>query len=520
MAGTRLPAFANEPFADFTDSDVRSSFAEQVKHAAEAPFFEAPVVIGGERLATKGTIDSVDPSLGQSRVVCRSARSGRAEVDRAVEVALGPAQRAWAAASPRDRVEVLLRAADIMRRRRFELAGLEVIEAGKPWTQADADLCEAIDFCEYYAREALRLAEGQTLLQAEGERNTYGYQPRGIVAAIAPWNFPLAIPCGMVTAPLVCGNAVMFKPAEQTPGVACRLFEILEEAGVPSGVLAYLPGYGEEAGAALVTHPEVSVIAFTGSKDVGLSIVERAAHVAPGQRHVKRVVAEMGGKNAIIVDDDADLDLAVPAIIDSAFGYAGQKCSAASRLLADRRVFDELIDRLVDATKQVPVGNPQDPQTVVGPLIDEDAFKRLSAYQSIARDEGEVVLQRSDVPATGWFVGPTIVVCEDPGARVATDEIFGPFIACLRTEDFEHAMQIANSTDYALTGGVFSRNADNIRQASEHMRAGNVYVNRKITGALVGRQPFGGYGLSGIGSKAGGPDYLLQFCEPRVVTEN
>jgi RHH-type proline utilization regulon transcriptional repressor/proline dehydrogenase/delta 1-pyrroline-5-carboxylate dehydrogenase len=519
MAGTRLPAFANEPFADLNDADVHASYAEQVKSAAEAPAFEAPVVIGGQRLTTEGKIVSVDPS-DPSRVVCRSARAGRTEVDRAVEVAHATAQSAWATASPHDRADVLLQAADIMRRRRFELAGLEVIEAGKPWTQADADICEAIDFCEYYAREALRIAEGQPVLQAEGERNTYSYQPRGIVAAIAPWNFPLAIPCGMVTAPLVCGNAVMFKPAEQTPGVAYRLVEILEEAGLPNGVLAYLPSYGEEAGAALVEHSEVSVIAFTGSKEVGLSIVERAAHVAPGQRHVKRVVAEMGGKNAIIVDSDADVDLAVPAIIDSAFGYAGQKCSAASRLLADGSIFDDLIGRLVEAAKQVPVGSPQDPKTVVGPLIDEDAFKRVSAYQSIAHDEGRVVLQRNDVPATGWFVGPTIVVCEDPGVRVATEEIFGPFIACIRTDDFEHALRIANATDYALTGGVFSRNLDNIRQASQHMRAGNVYVNRKITGALVGRQPFGGYGLSGVGSKAGGPDYLLQFCEPRVVTEN
>ncbi len=516
MAGT-LPAFANEPFADFADADVRSAFAEQVASAAEAPAFQAPVVIGGMRIATDRWIDSVDPS-DPSRVVCRSARATSDDAVRAVEAA-AEAQSAWAATSPRERADVLLRAADIMRRRRFELAALEVIEAGKPWTQSDADICEAIDFCEYYAREALRIAEGRPLLQAAGESNTYGYQPRGVVAAIAPWNFPLAIPCGMVTAPLVCGNSVVLKPAEQTPGVGYRFLEILEEAGTPPGVIAFLPGFGEEAGAPLVEHPATAVIAFTGSKDVGLSIVEGAAVTRPGQRHVKRVVAEMGGKNAIVVDATADLDLAVEGIVESAFAYAGQKCSAASRLLADRKIFDELIGKLIDATLHVPVGNPQEPETVVGPLIDEDAFKRVSGYQSIAQDEGNVVLQRNDVPSTGWFVGPTIVVCEDPAARVATEEIFGPFIACLCADDFEHALQVANTTDYALTGGLFSRSADNIRQASQHMRAGNVYINRKITGALVGRQAFGGYGLSGVGSKAGGPDYLLQFCEPRVVTE-
>ncbi|MGH2760209.1 MAG: aldehyde dehydrogenase family protein, partial [Actinomycetota bacterium] len=294
---------------------------------------------------------------------------------------------------------------------------------------------------------------------------------------------------------------------------------ILLEAGAPSGVLAFLPGAGEEIGAYLVDHPAVSVIAFTGSKDVGLSIVERAAITRPGQRHVKRVIAEMGGKNAIVVDADADLDVAVPAIVDSAFGYAGQKCSAAARVIGVGPVFDELVGRLVGATEVVPVGSPSDMGTVVGPLIDEDAWKKVRRYQELARSEAEVVLQREDVPERGWFVGPTIAIT-GPDARIANEEIFGPLLACLRAEDFDHALEIANAPPYALTGGLFSRSPSRISVAARRLRAGNFYINRSTTGALVGRQPFGGFGLSGVGAKAGGPDYLLQFTDPRVVTEN
>jgi RHH-type proline utilization regulon transcriptional repressor/proline dehydrogenase/delta 1-pyrroline-5-carboxylate dehydrogenase len=337
---------------------------------------------------------------------------------------------------------------------------------------------------------------------------------------ISPWNFPLAIPCGQVTAALVCGNAVLFKPAEQTPGIGYRLVQILLEAGAPPGVIAYLPGLGEEVGARLVDHPSTSVIAFTGSKDVGLQIVERASVTQPGQRHVKRVIAEMGGKNAIVVDTDTDLDVAVPAIVDSAFGYAGQKCSAASRVIGIGPIFEPLVGRVVGAARLLPVGPAADMSTVVGPLIDEDAYKRVRRYQEIARDEGDVVLQRDDVPSTGWFAGPTVVVTQSPDARIATEEIFGPVLVCMRAESLDDALALANGPPYALTGGVFSRLPSTIARATADLRAGNVYVNRSTTGALVGRQPFGGYGLSGVGSKTGGPDYLLQFVDPRVITEN
>jgi RHH-type proline utilization regulon transcriptional repressor/proline dehydrogenase/delta 1-pyrroline-5-carboxylate dehydrogenase len=324
----------------------------------------------------------------------------------------------------------------------------------------------------------------------------------------------------MVTAALVTGNAVLFKPAEQTPGIALRLAEILLDSGLPPGVLAFLPGVGEEIGAHLVERPEVSVIAFTGSKDVGLSILEHASVTRPGQRHLKRVIAEMGSKNAIIVDSDADLDVAVPAIIDSAFGYAGQKCSAASRVVGVGDVFGPLVERLVGAARIVPVGPPAEMRTVVGPLIDEDAWKKVRRYQELAHEEGEVVLQREDVPGTGWFVGPTIAVTDATDSRIASEEIFGPVLVCMRAKDLGHALAMANEPAYALTGGFFSRSPSSIARATSEFRAGNLYINRSITGALVGRQPFGGFGLSGVGSKAGGPEYLQQFTDPRVVTEN
>jgi RHH-type proline utilization regulon transcriptional repressor/proline dehydrogenase/delta 1-pyrroline-5-carboxylate dehydrogenase len=510
--------FANEPHAELRRPAPRARLAAAVAAAPGRLGFEAPALVGGRLVTTRDTIVSVDPGAFAT-VVCRSARAGPADAEHAIEVA-GRAWPAWRATPWPRRAEVLFRAAAIMRRRRAELAALEVFEAGKPQPEADADVCEAIDFCEYYGREALRLAAGVPVREPPGETNAYRYQPRGIGAVIAPWNFPLAIPAGMVAAALVTGNCVVLKPAEQTPGVALRLAEVLLEAGVPPGALAFLPGVGEEVGRALVEHPATAFVAFTGSKAVGLSIVEQAAAVRPGQRHVKRVIAEMGGKNAIVVDADADLEQAVPAIVASAFAYAGQKCSAASRVVALSPTFDELVERLVGATAVVPVGHPRDLGVVVGPLIDEEAWERVRRYQALAAEEGEVVYRRAEVPGGGWYVGPLVVVTARPRARIATEEIFGPILTVLRADDFEEALALANDTDYALTAGLFSRSPARIRRAAGELRAGNVYINRGITGARVGRTPFGGHGLSGVGSKAGGPDYLLQFVEPRVVTEN
>jgi RHH-type transcriptional regulator, proline utilization regulon repressor / proline dehydrogenase / delta 1-pyrroline-5-carboxylate dehydrogenase len=510
--------FANEPRAELRRPAPRARLVTAVGGVGAGLPFDAPVLIGGRKVPTDGELVSVDPGCTET-VVCRSGRAGSVEADRALDVALS-AWPGWRDTGWGDRAAVLFRAAALLRERRPELGALEVLEAGKPIPEADADVCEAIDFCEYYGREALRLAAGPRVGQAPGEANSYRYEPRGVGIVISPWNFPLAIPTGMVTAALVTGNVVLLKPAEQTPGIAFRLAQILHEAGVPPGVLAFLPGAGEEVGAYLVSHPDVSFVAFTGSKAVGLEIVRETGVHREGQRHVKRVIAEMGGKNAVIVDGDADLDVAVPAITQSAFAYAGQKCSAASRVIALAPVFDELVDRLAGAAAIVPVGHPSELRTVVGPLIDEDAYRRVADYQDTARHEGKVVVQRNDVPAGGWYAGPTVVVAERADARVATEEIFGPVLTCLRADDFDHALTLANDTEYALTGGLFSRSPARIGHAARQFRAGNLYVNRGITGALVGRQPFGGFGLSGVGSKAGGPDYLLQFVEPRVLTEN
>ncbi len=469
-------------------------------------------------MTTSGEIVSVDP--GEHRtVVCRAGRAGTAEADRAIEAA-AEAFEGWRRTPWRSRAGVLFRAAAIMRRRRFELAALEVFEAGKPWAEADGDVCEAIDFAEYYGRKALELARGGEVRSVPGEDNAYLYEPKGIGVVISPWNFPLAIPTGMVTAALVCGNPVLFKPAEQTPGIAGALAVILEEAGVPPGVLAFLPGVGEEIGPYLVEHPEVAFVSFTGSREVGLGIVEAAGVTRPGQRHVKRVVAEMGGKNAMVIDTDADLDVAVPAIVSGAFAYAGQKCSAASRVICVGDTLDALADRLVGAARLAPVGHAKEMGTLVGPLIDDDAFERLGRYRKLAAEEGEVLLASDDVPDGGWYVGPTVMTTDDPGSRCATEEIFGPLVTLMRADDVEHAIALANASPYALTGGIFSRSPARIRKAALEMRCGNFYVNRSITGSIVSRQPFGGRGLSGVGSKAGGPDYLVQFCEPKVVTEN
>jgi RHH-type proline utilization regulon transcriptional repressor/proline dehydrogenase/delta 1-pyrroline-5-carboxylate dehydrogenase len=508
-----------EPVAEWRRTTIRAAMAVAVEEVGERGLGRAvPAMIGGSRVTTEGEIVSVDPAC-PSTVVARSARCGPDEA----EAALDAARRAWPAwrrATAEQRAAVLFGAAEWMRSRRAQLAALEVFEAGKPWRDADADVCEAIDFCEYYGREALRLDAGGPVQSPPGERNELRYQPRGIGVVISPWNFPLAIPTGMVAAALVTGNAVLFKPAEQTPAVAAALVDALTAGGLPAGVLGFLPGMGEEVGAYLVEHPDVSFVAFTGSKPVGLGILATAAVVRPGQRHIKRVVAELGGKNPLIVDADADLDQAVPIAVASAFGYGGQKCSACSRLIVVDEVHDQLVERLVGAAQRLRVGHPRDMAVDVGPLIDADAHARVRSYVTLASEEGEVVLGGGDAPAEGWFVAPTIVTEVKQGSRLATDEIFGPVLSVFRAGSFDEALALANDTEYALTAGVVSRSPAHIRLATGELRAGNVYVNRSITGAVVGRQPFGGYGMSGVGSKAGGPDYLLQFVEPRSISEN
>jgi RHH-type transcriptional regulator, proline utilization regulon repressor / proline dehydrogenase / delta 1-pyrroline-5-carboxylate dehydrogenase len=512
--------YVPEPVSEWRQAPARAEFTVALERAERSLGAVVPGLVAGQRVFGTTTMASVDPA-DPARVVATAAACTADDADAAVAAAVR-ARPGWQRRPVAERAAVLFRAAEWLRRRRHEVAALECFEAGKPWDQADADVCEAIDFCEYYGREALRLESlaAELVQSPPGEANRLTYQGKGVTAVIAPWNFPLAIPAGMTVAALVAGNPVILKPAEQSPLVAWQVVEALVAAGAPPGVIQFLPGDGEVVGARLVEHPEVAVIAFTGSKAVGLAINQRAAAPADGQSLVKRVIAEMGGKNALLIDADADPDQAVPGAVLSAFGYAGQKCSAASRLILVGPAYDAVVPRLVDATRELIVGHPRYRSTQVGPVIDEDAHKRVRRYVEEAPRQGRVLASHDDIPAEGFFVPPTVVEVDSPDAPIAREEIFGPVLCVLRADDLDEAIALANATDYALTAGIYSRSPAAIRRAAAELRAGNVYINRSITGAVVGRQPFGGYGLSGVGSKAGGPDYLLQFTDPRVVTEN
>ena len=515
--------FRNEPLADFSVAAARRAFedaVERMRGTLRSGPIAVPVVIAGDRMESADVLPRHDPS-DRSRLVAWVSAATPADAGRAVAAAqrAGPA---WRGFGWKRRAEIMRTAADIMRRRRFELAAIEVFEVGKPWREADADVAEAIDFCNYYALEALRLAVPGRI-DVPGEENTTAWISRGVVVVIAPWNFPLAILAGMTTAALVTGNTVVMKPAEQSSLVALRLHEILLEAGVPPEALAFLPGRGEEVGPTLVSHPDTSLVAFTGSRAVGLAINTAAATAsAAGGRLVKRVIAEMGGKNAIIVDDDADLDEAVVAVVQSAFGFQGQKCSACSRVIVLDRVHDVFLERLAQAVESLRVGPAAEPGTRLGPLVDAEARDRVRSFIAIGQQTARqaVAVDVGPLADQGWFVGPHVFADVDPAGPLGQEEIFGPVLAVFRGRDFAHAIELANGTPYALTAGVFSRSPAHLAWAAEALEAGNVYLNRGITGALVHRQPFGGYRLSGVGSKAGGPDYLQQFLVPRTVTEN
>jgi RHH-type transcriptional regulator, proline utilization regulon repressor / proline dehydrogenase / delta 1-pyrroline-5-carboxylate dehydrogenase len=502
--------FRNEPILELRRAAARDSLLEALRSLDARLPVSVPMRIGSERAEGDGVV-STDPG-NPERVVARAARASEADAAAAVEAA----QRGfgeWSARSAEERAATLRAAAARLRERRLELAALQVRECAKPWPEADGDVCEAIDFLEYYALEALELDRGRDILQAPGERNTMRYAPRGVAAVIAPWNFPLAIPCGMTAAALAAGNAAILKPAEQSPGSAGALVDALHEAGVPPDALALLPGFGE-AGAALVRDPRVHVIAFTGSAPVGLEIVRASAETPEGQPHVKRVVAEMGGKNCVLVDADADLDEAVPGIVYSAFGYAGQKCSAAARVLVHEAIADTLAERLAGAVEVLRVGQAEEFATEVPPVIEREAQERVLRYQGLAG-----IAPRS-VPSPGWFVAPAVATGLPEDSPVNREEIFGPLLSVTPVRDLDAAIEIVDSLPFALTGGLFTRSPATVDRVAARLPVGNLYVNRGITGAMVGRQPFGGNRRSGIGSKAGGPDYLLQFVEPRVVTEN
>jgi RHH-type proline utilization regulon transcriptional repressor/proline dehydrogenase/delta 1-pyrroline-5-carboxylate dehydrogenase len=511
-----MTGFENERHLELRRAPARDSLVEAARELDRRLPLTVPLLIGGDR-REGDELMSVDPGR-PDRPVARSARAGAGDVDSAVATARrGFAD--WGARGAQQRADILRGAAEILRSRRLGLAALQVRECAKPWGEADADVCEAIDFLEYYARRAVALEREVALNEPPGEQNTMRYVPRGVVGVIAPWNFPLAIPTGMVAGGLAAGNAVVLKPAEQSPACAHALVSALHAAGVPADALALLPG-ADEPGAALVRHPDVHVIAFTGSCQVGLEILRAAAETPPGQRHLKRVVAEMGGKNCVIVDADADLDEAVPAIVHSAFAYAGQKCSAAARVLVHRAVAEPLRRRLAGAVQTLLVGQADVFGVDVPPVIDEDAQRRVERYIEMGGRDGAIAAHAGAPPAEGWFCRPTLLSHLAGDSPVLSDEIFGPVLCVEEVDDVEHACDVVDGLRFGLTGGLFSRNPATVSYVAARTPVGNLYVNREITGAMVGRQPFGGNRLSGTGAKAGGPDYLMQFVEPRVVCEN
>ncbi len=514
------PSWQATPLTDFAKEPERQRMARALASVRAQRGAAYPLVLGSHVMHTSETLTAHNPT-DPREVLGTVARARLPEVQRAVQIA-ERAQPGWAATPVADRAARLRTAARLMREQRHELAAWEVLEVGKPWRDADADAAEAIDYLEYYSQRMVDLAEGRPLLQAPGERNAYRYVPRGVAVVIAPWNFPAAIVTGMTAAALVSGNTVIMKPAEQSSIIAAHVARILHAAGIPPEVLHYVPGLGQEVGAALVRHPGTRTILFTGSKAVGLSILEACRAVARGRRFIKHVVAEMGGKNAIIVDADADLDAAIGGIVRSAFGYAGQKCSAASRLIVHEAVADRLLPRLIAATDSLVIGDPADPGTDVGPLIEEAAQHRLEEAIAHASETAHVVYRypSTRLPREGYFVGPTIVTDVSREDRLAKEELFGPLLCVFQVKTFEEALALANDTDYALTGGVYSRSPSHIQQAVEAFDVGNLYINRPITGAMVGRQPFGGHRLSGLGTKAGGPDYLLQLLLPKTICTN
>jgi RHH-type proline utilization regulon transcriptional repressor/proline dehydrogenase/delta 1-pyrroline-5-carboxylate dehydrogenase len=509
------PAFKNEPYVDFAMPSDRQKMLNALK-SFKLEQKVVPVVDGAEQIS-RDVFSRVNPSQ-TSEVVAHVTFATPEQAEKAVQSAHFY-WKDWKKVPVSKRAYLLEKVADLMAARRFELAATQVYEVGKPWAEADADVAEAIDFCRYYANQARELLKAQKVGGIPGETSHYVYRSRGVTAVISPWNFPLAILTGQVTAALVTGNTVVMKPAEQSSLVAQGLYQILREAGVPAQAVHFIPGRGESVGAHLVNHPLVTTIAFTGSKAVGLLILQQASQVVPGQQHVKRCIIEMGGKNAVIIDKDADLDEAVDGVLSSAFGFAGQKCSAASRCIILDEVYDRFKERLVEAAKSITIASAVDPKAYLGPVVDEEAYSRLMSEIQKAEKSGQLCY-RSPVPGHGYFVPVTILEGVKAQDSAAQTEYFGPLLALIKARDLNEAIEIANSTEYALTGGIFSRSPENINQIKEELVCGNLYVNRGITGAMVERHPFGGFKMSGIGSKTGGPDYLRQFVEPICLTEN
>ncbi|HWP85463.1 MAG TPA: L-glutamate gamma-semialdehyde dehydrogenase [Terriglobia bacterium] len=512
-----LGEFRNEPLTDFSQPEQVRAMEEALAKVRSQLGREYEIVINGERIRTAEKFRSINPARPDQ--VVGIFQKGTPELAaRAVEAAAERFQ-SWQRVPAAERAGLLLRVASLLRRKKFELSAWMVLEVGKNWAEADADTAEAIDFCEFYAREMLRLAGPQPLTPVPGERNELRYIPLGVGAVIPPWNFPLAILTGMTTASWVAGNTVVLKPSSDSPAVAAQFVGLLEEAGLPPGVVNFLTGSGGTVGNALVRHPRTRFIAFTGSKEVGLEINELAARTAPGQIWIKRVIAEMGGKDAIIVAADADLAAAVEGVFVSAYGFQGQKCSACSRAIVMREVYDDFVARLGQRVAGVRIGPTDLRENYLGPVINESAMKSILRYIEIGMAEGKLLAGGRRAPGEGYFIEPTVFIDVPPQARIAQEEIFGPVLAVIPAETYEQALDIANQTEYGLTGAVYSRSRERLEEARERFHVGNLYFNRKCTGALVGGHPFGGFNMSGTDSKAGGRDYLLLFTQAKVISE-
>jgi len=510
--------FRNEPLTDFTNPENARKMRDALAKVRAELGREYDMVIGDQIIRTKEKITSVNPA-NPSQVVGVFQSAGREHVEPAIRAAAA-AFETWKRTTVEERASLIHQVAGILRERKFEFSAWMVYEVGKNWAEADADIAETIDFAEFYAREALRLGKAETPVQLPGEHDTLMYIPLGVAAVIPPWNFPCAIMAGMTMAAIVTGNTVVLKPSHDSPAIAAKFFEVLQEVGIPDGVVNFCPGSGSSFGAGLVEHPQLRFIAFTGSKEVGLDINQRAATPRTGQKWIKRTILEMGGKDSIIVDADANIDAAVEGVAQAAFGFQGQKCSACSRAIIDEKVYDVFLERLKDRVSKITVGDPVENKPM-GPVVSEKAYKSILNYIEVGKKEGRVI--NGGGPAKeageGYFIQPTVIADVPPTARIAQEEIFGPVLAVIKARNFDDALAIANNTEFGLTGAVYSTSREKLERARNDFHTGNLYFNRKCTGAIVGAHPFGGFNMSGTDSKAGGPDYLLLYTQAKSVAE-
>ncbi|WP_174614500.1 L-glutamate gamma-semialdehyde dehydrogenase [Virgibacillus ihumii] len=512
-----LTRYKHEPFTDFKVEENRQTLDAGMKTIQAELGKNYDLLIGGERVSTEQKITSINPG-NKEEVIGTVAKAGKEEAEKAIQAA-AEAFKTWKYTKAVDRANILIRAAAIVRRRKAEFTALLIKEAGKPWKEADADIAEGIDFMEYYARQMIELDQGKDVNSRIGEYNRYMYIPTGVAVTIPPWNFAFAIMVGTTVAPLVTGNTTILKPASATPVIAAEFVDVLVEAGMPDGVINFLPGSGGEVGDYLVDHPKTALITFTGSRDVGTRLYGRAAAVQEEQNHLKRVIVEMGGKDTVVVDKEADIDVAVESIVTSAFGFSGQKCSAGSRAVVHEDVYDEVLDKVVKRTNELTVGETTTPDMYMGPVIDQGAYDKIMDYIEIGKQEGKLAAGGEGDNSTGFFIQPTVFADVDIEARIMQEEIFGPVVAFAKAKDFDEALDMANNSEYGLTGAVISRNREHLNKATMEFDVGNLYFNRNCTGAIVGYQPFGGFKMSGTDSKAGGPDYLALHMMAKTVSE-